>query len=204
MKIDRITPAFKGDEVSDLGNYRPIFVLCCFSKISEKIMYNHFYKHLLNNNILYKKQFGFQENHSTDHTIIQLVDQISNSFEKYHFTLGVCMDLSTAFDSDYHVILIKKLDHYCVKEKNLLWLKSYLNNRRQFITHNNSNTSFAKMSFGVPQVSLLGPLLFLLYENDLPTVFPVLDPIMYADGTNLFYSNNNKETLFSTAKISER
>ena len=80
MKTARVTPIFKGGEVSDLGNYRPISVLCCFPKILEKIMCNRLYKHLLNNNILYEKQFGFQENHSIDHAIIQLVDHISNSF----------------------------------------------------------------------------------------------------------------------------
>ena len=80
MKTARVTPMFKGGEVSDLGNYRPISVLCCFSKILEKIMCNRLYKHLLNNNILYEEQFGFQENHSIDHAIIQLVDHISNSF----------------------------------------------------------------------------------------------------------------------------
>ena len=100
-------------------------------------MYNGFYKHLLNNNVLYKKQFGFQENHSTDHAITQLVDQISNSSEKNLFTLGVFMDFSKTFDTVDDVILIKKLDHYGVKGRNLLWFKSYLNNRRQFITHNN-------------------------------------------------------------------
>ena len=121
MKIARVTPIFKENEVSDLGNYRPISVLCCFSKILEKILYNRLYKHRLNNNILYKKQFGFQESHSIDHAIIQLVDQISNSFEKSHFTLGVFMDLSKTFYTADHVILIKKLDHYGVKGRNLLW-----------------------------------------------------------------------------------
>ena len=85
VKIARVTLIFKGGEISDLGNYRPISVLSCFSKILEKNMYNRLYKHLLNNNILYKKQFGFQENHSTDHAIIQLV-------EKNHYTLGLFMD----------------------------------------------------------------------------------------------------------------
>ena len=76
MKIAWVTPIFKGGEVSDLGNYRPIFVLCYFSKMLEINLFKCLYKHLLDNNILYKKEIGFQENHSTNHAIIQLVDQI--------------------------------------------------------------------------------------------------------------------------------
>ena len=83
-------------------------------------MYNGFYKHLLNNNVLYKKQFGLQENHSTDHAIIQLVDQISNNFEKNHLTLGVFIDFSKAFNTVDDGIFIKKLDHYGVKGRSLL------------------------------------------------------------------------------------
>ena len=124
---NRVTPIFKGSEIPDSGNYLAISVLCCFSKN----MFNRLYKHLLNNSVLYKKQFGFQENHPNDYAFIQLVDQTSNSFEKSCFTLGVFMDLSNAFDTVDHVILIKKLDHYDVKGRNLLWFKSYLNDCRQ-------------------------------------------------------------------------
>ena len=87
-------------------------------------MYNRLYKHLLNNNILYKKQFGFQESHSTNHAIIQPVNQIINSFEKNHFTLGVFMALLKAFDTVDHVILIKKLDHYGAMEEIFCGLKA--------------------------------------------------------------------------------
>ena len=87
MKMAMVASIFKGGEVSDLGNCRPISALCCFSKILEKIIFNLLSKHLLNNSILYKKHFGSQENHSTDHAIIQLVDQISNSFENKSFYL---------------------------------------------------------------------------------------------------------------------
>ena len=99
------TPLFTGGEISDLGSSSPISDLCCFSKIFEKVIYNRLSKHLLNN-ILFKNQFRFQENHSTDQAIIQLVDRINNIFEKNHFTLGVFMDLSKAFDTVDCVILI--------------------------------------------------------------------------------------------------
>ena len=110
------------------------------------------------------------------------------------------MDLSKAFDTVDHLILIKKLDHYGVKERNLLCLKSYLTNHRQFITHNNSNMSFANISCDDPEVSILGPLLFLLYINDIPKASPVVDP-MYTDDANLFYSNIDIETLFSIVNM---
>ena len=106
-KIAKVTPVFKADDVNELGNYRPISVLPCFSKILERIMYNRLSKCLKTNEILYKKQFGFQEGHSTEHAIIQLIDQINNYFEKNHFTLGIFIDLKKAFDTVGHAILIK-------------------------------------------------------------------------------------------------
>ena len=101
LKIAKVTPVFKADDVNELGNYsyRPISVLPCFSKILERIMYNRLFKYLKTNEILYKKQFGFQEGHSTEHAIIQLIDQINNCFEKNHFTLGISIDLKKAFDT---------------------------------------------------------------------------------------------------------
>ena len=108
LKTAKVTPVFKADDVNELGNYRPISVLPCFSKILERIMYNRLFKYLKTNEILYKKQFGFQEEHSTEHAIIQLIDQINNCFEKSHFTLGISIDLKKAFDTVDHAILIKK------------------------------------------------------------------------------------------------
>ena len=109
--------------------------------------------------------------------------------------------MNLAFDAVDYVILIKKLDPNGVKGRNLLWFKNYLNNRRQFIKHNNLNSSFADISCGVFQGSILVPLLFLLYVNHYPNASSVLDPIMYADDTKLFYSNNDIETLFSTVNM---
>ena len=121
LKIAKVTPVYKSGDTFDVGNYRPISVLSCFSKILERIMYNRLYKHLLDQNILYKKQFGFQKNHSTDHAILELVSQITDSFEKNMYTIGVFIDLSKAFDTVDHEILISKLKNYGLSGPNLNW-----------------------------------------------------------------------------------
>ena len=151
LEIARVTAIYKADDVNEIGNYRPISALTCFTKILERIMYNRLFKYLsVLFEILHKKQFGFQKGHSTEHAIIPLIDQINNSFEKNHFTLGIFIDLSKAFDTVDHSILIKKLKLYGIKGNNLRWLESYLNNRKQYISYNgNKCTTFESITYGV-------------------------------------------------------
>ena len=190
------------DDKIDLSNYRPISVLSCFSKILERIMYNRLYQYLTENKILYPKQFGFQTGHSTEHAIVQLVDQILESFEYNKYTLGVFIDLSKAFDTVDHSILLKKLELYGVTDRNHLWFKNYLSNRKQFIQINNEETTeLETITCGVPQGSILGPLLFLLYVNDLKKASNLLDPIMYADDTSLFLTHKDISYLFETVNL---
>ena len=111
----------------------------------------------------YQKQFGFQQSHSTEHAIIQLTDQINDKFEINCFTLGICIDLSKAFDTVNPQIQISKLKNYGVKGKKLSRCKSYLKNRKQYLNYNNDVTNLAQIKCGIPQGSILGPLLFLIY-----------------------------------------
>ena len=190
LKIAKETPIYKAEDKSDLSYYRPISVLSCFSKILERIMYNRLYQYLTENKILYLDQFGFQTGHSTEHAIVQLVDQILESFEYNRYTLGVFIDLSKAFDTVDHSVLLKKLELYGITDRNHLWFKNNLSNRKQFIQINNKeNTKLEIITCGVPQGSILGPLLFLLYVNDLRNASNLLEPIMYADDTNLFLTH---------------
>ena len=199
LKIARVTPIFKKGNNTAVTNYRPISVLPCFSKLLERKMYNRLYKFLLENNILYQKQFGFQNTHSTEHAILQLVNQITEAFSQGNYILGTFLDLSKAFDTVNHNILLEKLKANGIQSENLKLFRSYLSNRKQFILYVDFKPEMKIVKCDVPQGSILGPLLFLIFVNDLSNWTKVLDPVLFTDDTNLFCSDNNIRTLFETA-----
>ena len=143
--------------------------------------------------MLYLKQFGLQKGHSTDHAFLPLVDQVYESFESYEHKIGVFIDLSKAFDTVDNNILVKKLEIYGISGTHLQWFRNYLTNRKQYIQFDGwQKTNYKTVKCGVPQ--RLGPLLFLLYINDLQFASDLLDPIMFADDTNLLYSSKDINT----------
>ena len=161
-------------------------------------MYNRLSSFLETNNILYNKQFGFKKGHSTNHAIPKLVHDVFRAFDKKEYTLGIFIDLSKAFDTVDHHILLKKLVNYRVKNANIVWFKSYLSNRKQYVSYDGGKTDNKTITCGVLQGSILGPLLFLIYINDLSRASNILDSILFADDTNLFNSHGNIKTLFKT------
>ena len=194
LKTSKVNPIFKKGDSSILSNYRPISLIPIFSKIFERVIYNRLYSHMISNNFFYKKQFGFQKNCSTEHAILELVEQITKSFNKNRFMLGVFIDLSKAFDTVDHDILLTKLKHYGIKGKTHNWIKTYLKYRKQYVLF--KNTGLIDVICGVPQGSILGPLLFLIYINDMFKASNSISTIMFADDTNFFLSHTDIKEMF--------
>ena len=158
-------------------------------------MYNRLYNFLAEHNIISKKQYGFRENYSTYMAIIDLVDKISNNIDIKKHSIGIFLDLSKAFDTIDHQILLRKLQRYGVRGIACDWFKSYLENRVQYVSYNTKDSDYMKIMCGVPQGSILGPLLFILYINDIVKVSTVLNPVLFADDTSLFHAHTDLDTL---------
>ena len=186
----------KGSQVY-LNNYLPISLLSIFNKLLEKVMYKRLLRFLNNNKVFFDRQFGFREKHSTDHAILSIVDKIQRAIEEHEFSCGIFLDFSKAFDTVNHSILISKLEYYGVRGVAKNWFTSYLSNRKQSTIVNNLTSNPLTVTCGVPQGSVLGPLLFLLYINDFHQCSDLFEFHLFADDANLFYSNRNLEILES-------
>ena len=167
LKVSRVTPIFKSGDATDPVNYRLIAVLSPFSKILEKIVNDQLISFIDKYNILFKYQFGFRKDHSTELAILEETDILKTSIDNNLITCGVFLDFSKAFDTVEHEILLRKLHKYGVRGKAQDWFTIYLTKRTQYVKLGNVESEFLQIVCGVPQGSTLEPLLFLLYINDL-------------------------------------
>jgi hypothetical protein len=202
LKIAKVIPIHKSADPTELKNYRPISLLPAFSKIFERIMYNKVMSFLNSNNILYKHQYGFREKHSTIHPIIHLLNQcaIANNSTPKQVTLSIFCDLSKAFDVIKTDTLLNKLNYYGIRGVANKWFASYLVNRKQYVQIGKTKSDIEFMNCGVPQGSILGPLLYLIYVNDISksTNAHILS---FADDTSLIISDTDISTLYQRANV---
>ena len=188
LKVSQVTPVYKNGDVTDPGNYRPISTLSPFSKVLERLIYNQLNSFLDKHEIMYKYQFGFRKGYSTEQAILELTELV---------TCGLFLDFSKAFDTVNHNILLSKLYHYGIRGTPFKWFENYLSNRTQFVKIGNTTSNCETITSGIPQRSTLGPLLFLLYINDLPNCSNKLSFRIFTDDTNMFYTSANLQHLES-------
>lgn len=202
FKIAKVVPIYKAGDQHLFTNYRPISLLSSISKLLEKIVARQMYGFLSVNNILFQHQYGFRKGHNTTHAVLQFLDKIHEALNKEipEFTLGIFLDLKKAFDTVNHSILIDKLDHYGFRGVARDWFYNYLTDRYQYVSVDGVDSQREQITCGVPQGSVLGPILFLLYINDLPraTSFSLF---LFADDTTFKISSRSVTDLFTTSNL---
>ena len=191
LKIAQVVPIHKEGSKTDVSNYRPISLLATFSKIYEKLMHHRLITFLGKNNSLHELQYGFRAGRSCEHALLTAQNSLLHSLNKNKISLLLLIDFSKAFDMVDHNILLYKLQHYGIRGKTLKWLKSYLHERKQYVSINGTNSSSRSITYGIPQGSILGPLLFIIYINDIPEVDKLAKFILYADDANIIVTGNN-------------
>ena len=190
LKIDKIIPIYKSGDKSDVSYYRPISILSPISKILEKLIHvrsiNFFNKH----SVLLLTQYGFRDNHSTSHILTGVLTSLYDNINNKKYTALLLLDLKKAFDTVNHKTLLTKLEHYGIRGTTLDLFASFLTNRFQYVSLENHRSNLKKINYGVPQGSVLGPLLFNIYINDISTNVSCTSRL-FADDTCLIVDDKN-------------
>ena len=189
-KVAKLKPFFKTGKKTDLSNYRPISLLPSISKIIERVIHDQTNVFLSDEDILYKYQSGFRGNHSTNLCLSFLTDKVLKGFDEGLLTGMILIDLQKAFNTIDHEILLQKLKAIKFSESTIKWFKSYLSERIFLVNIENKLSDFGEISCGVPQGSILGPLLFLMYVNEmLQAATSTL--LLYADNSCILYQHKD-------------
>ena len=196
-KLAKTIPIFKKDDPLLCVNYRPISLLPIFSKILERLIHKRMYSFLDVNKLIYNKQFGFRSNHSTSHALINTTEVIKEKLDSGFHVGGIFIDLEKAFDTVNHDLLIEKLYYYGFRGVSQQLIKSFLSDRHQYVSIQGFGSPQLPITCGVPQGSTLGPLLFLLYINDLNLSIKASTVSHFADDTSILYASKKSKTLES-------
>ena len=202
FKLAKVIALYKKNSRSVPSNYRPISLLNCFNKIFESIVSKQLLKFIEKHKILYINQFGFRKGYSTTLALIDVVDYIRKAIDNNEYAIGIFLDLEKAFDSIDHEILLFKLSHYGFRGHVNNFLRSYLNQRQQYTRINNCNSNLSYIKYGVPQGSILGPLLFSLYINDIGQAMSNCKTNLFADDTAMIFKHKNIDQLKATCENS--
>ena len=201
LKTGKVIPIHKKLSKQICSNYRPITILSNLDKILEKLMHKRLYTFFEDNNVVYSLQFGFRKNFSTTLALLSLTEEIQQEIDKGKLGCGIFIDFQKAFDTIDHSILLKKLNHYGVRGTSNKWFQSFLTGRKQFVSINGFNSDLLDISCGVPQGSVLGPLLFLIYINDLYSSVKFCKVHHFTDDTNLTYFGDSVEKINKSVNI---
>ena len=186
FKVARVVPVFKGEDPTVFSNYRPVSVLPTLSQIFERVLRARLEQFLSRHRVLTPGQYGFRAGHSTTMAVLDMVERVRGAWGRGNVSLGVFIDLKKAFDTVDHGVLLAKLEHYGVRGGALGLLGSYLGDRSQYVVYGGFESERGQVRCGVPQGSVLGPLFFLIYVNDMVKACGGLEPVLFADDTNIF------------------
>ena len=200
FKVAKIIPIHKSGSKTNISNYRPISILSVFSKIFELLMKNFLMNYLNKHKILSNSQYGFRSGLNTFDALAKFTSDVYSALDNHKSIISIFIDFSKAFDTVHPNILLDKLQHYGIRGNIHKWFKSYLSNRSHYTLHNKTTSNIKTMHLGVPQGSILGPILFLLYINDMNSV-STFNIIQFADDSTLYLQGDNPTHIIHKANI---